>query len=180
MIKIVIGAFICTLLGIVAFMVIDPNIGISDSNVTQVVEVDESKIFSVAIEGEVEKSGTYALKEEAKMSDLIDAAGGLTSSADSRAFNLNVALTKGQTYYIASRYDTSNVCSLNELNKVNINEGTADDLMRVSGFTTSVANSVISYRDEHGSYQTIEDLLNVYGIGNATYRKVRNYVILHA
>jgi len=51
--------------------------------------------------------------------------------------------------------------------------------MTVNGITTSIATSIVSYRSENGIYNTIEDLLNVYGIGNATYHKVRNYVVLH-
>ena len=77
------------------------------------------------------------------------------------------------------KYESGNVCSLVELKKVNINTDDTDTLLTVSGFTTSVANSVISYRTEKGQFNTIEDLLDVYGIGNATYRKVRSYVILH-
>ena len=33
--------------------------------------------------------------------------------------------------------------------------------------------------ENDGFFKTLEELLNVYGIGNATYRKVRDYVILH-
>ena len=51
--------------------------------------------------------------------------------------------------------------------------------MSVSGVTTSIASSIVSYRTENGMFNTIEQLMDVYGIGNATYHKIRNYVILH-
>ena len=61
----------------------------------------------------------------------------------------------------------------------NINEDNADQLMAISGITSSIANSIVSYRTSNGAFKTIEQLTDVYGIGNATYRKIRNYVILH-
>ena len=85
----------------------------------------------------------------------------------------------GTTYYIASKFDETDICSKSEIGKVNINEDDAQTLMTVNGITTSIATSIVSYRSENGIYNTIEDLLNVYGIGNATYHKVRNYVVLH-
>ena len=84
------------------------------------------------------------------------------------------------TYYIASKYDSSDICSTSEVEKVNVNTDDATTLTNVSGITTSIANSIVSYRSEKGLFNTLEQLLEVYGIGNATYRKIRGYVILHA
>ena len=114
------------------------------------------------------------------MLDLIETAGGTTVNADSRAYYDEALLTKGMTYYIASRYDTSDVCSASEVNKVNINIDDAETLATVSGITSTIANSIITYRETNGIFATLEELMEVYGIGNATYRKIRNYVILHA
>ena len=111
--------------------------------------------------------------------DLITTAGGVTVNADSRAYYEEAELTKGMTYYIASRYDASDVCSASEVNKVNINSDDAETLSTISGITTTLANSIVSYRSEKGLCSTLEQLMEVYGIGNATYRKIRSYVILH-
>ena len=51
--------------------------------------------------------------------------------------------------------------------------------MTVNGITTSIASSIVSYRTENGIFDTLEELMDVYGIGNATYHKIRGYVILH-
>ncbi len=66
------------------------------------------------------------------------------------------------------------------MDKVNVNSDDATTLATVSGITTTIANSIVSYRSENGEFSTLEQLLEVYGIGNATYRKIRGYVILHA
>jgi competence protein ComEA len=114
------------------------------------------------------------------MHDLLEAAGGTTANADDLAYFENAQLKAGTTYYIASKFDETDICSKSEISKVNINEDDAQTLMTVTGITTAIASSIVSYRNEDGNFNTIEDLLAVYGIGNATYHKVRNYVILHS
>ena len=49
----------------------------------------------------------------------------------------------------------------------------------LGGYTSSIASSIVSYRTGTGPFKTVEQLLEVYGIGNATYRKIRNFVTLH-
>ena len=176
MLKIIIGVVIVTIAVIGAFLIIDPNIvGNTAGSVTEV-----ANTFTVAIEGEVYKTGNFTMKEGSTMADLIETAGGTTVNADSRAYYLEAEITKGMTYFIASRYDSSDICSNNEVEKVNINSDDATTLTTVSGITSTIANSIVSYRNENSGFSTLEQLLEVYGIGNATYRKIRGYVILHA
>lgn len=189
MFKIIIGVIVVAVVAITVFMVLDPNINLvrttDTANTTSMDIMNEESNslstanFVVSIEGEVAKEGSYGFSELPTMGELIEAAGGTTTSADEKCYFENATLENGKTYFISSKYESGNVCSLVELKKVNINTSSADTLLSVSGFTTSVANSIVSYRSEKGQFNTIEDLLNVYGIGNATYRKVRSYVTLH-
>ena len=178
MYKVIIGVVIVTVIAIVGFMIIDPNV-----NVTRVDEISlvESNLDAInaTVEGEIQLSGTYSLSEGSTMSDLIKAAGGLTREADERAFYQEAVVEKNMTYYIAGLYDYSDVCNNSAVSKVNINTDYAETLMSINGFSSSIAASVVSYRNVNGQFKTIEDLMNVYGIGNATYKKVRDYVILH-
>ena len=177
MIKIMIGVVVVAIAVIVTFLVLDPNIGITSTSgaVTEVADT-----FTVTIEGEVYNSGTYTMSDNATLGDLIDTAGGVKNSADSRAYYEAAELTKGTTYYIASRYDVNDVCNTSEISKANINTDSAETLATINGISNTVANSIVTYRTENGQFSTLEQLLEVYGIGNATYRKIRNYVILHA
>lgn len=189
MFKIIIGVVVVAVIAITVFMVIDPNINLvrtnDTSNTTSMDIMNDASnslstaSFVVSIEGEVSKEGRYGFDELPTMGELIEAAGGLTTATDERCYFEDVELENGKTYFISSKYESGNICSLVELKKVNINTSNSEQLLAVSGFTTSVANSIISYRGEKGQFNTIEDLLNVYGIGNATYRKVRSYVYLH-
>ena len=176
MFKILIGVVVVTIAVIGAFLLIDPKVsGNAAGTVTEV-----ANTFTVAIEGEVYKTGNFTMKDGSTMADLISTAGGVTVNADSRAYYEEAEITKGMTYYIASRYDSSDVCNTSEVQKVNINSDDASTLSTISGITSTLANSIVSYREEKGLFSTLEQLMEVYGIGNATYRKIRGYVILHA
>ena len=177
MYKVIIGVVIAAAVLIIGFMMIDPKVNNNQTtNTTQT--IDNGSAYT--IEGEVNKPGTYVLKDGITMGDLIQAGGGLTNNADDLAFFEQASLKAGNTYYIASKYDATDICNSDPIVKVNVNSDTADTLTNVNGITTSIASSIVSYRTSNGVFQTIEQLMEVYGIGNATYRKVRNFVTLHA
>ena len=178
MFKILIGVVVIAILTIGTFLFLDPSIGISQigGDVTEV----ESHTLNVSVEGEVYKPGTYTLKEGSTLLDLIDASGGTTSAADERAYYETALLQSNMTYYIASLYDPSDVCNNTLIEKVNINSDDASTIASVNGVSTTVANSIVTYRQENGLFSTLEDLMKVYGIGSATYKKIRNFVYLHA
>ena len=181
MVKILIGVVVAAFVVVIGFLLIDPDLNqVTDNNAAISEVVDTKSGNKYTIEGEVNKPGTYVLADSISMSDLIEAAGGTNSNADELAYFENAVLKSGSTYYIAGKYDTTDICSKSEVSKVNINEDDATTLMSVNGITTSIASSIVSYRTENGIFKTIEQLMDVYGIGNATYHKIRNYVILHA
>ena len=182
MMKVLIGVVIAAFVVIIGFLIIDPDLNQVNDNgaITEVVDSTQQSGSKYTIEGEVNKAGTYVLSDSITMADLIAAAGGTNSNADDLAYFPNASLKSGTTYYIPGKYDTTDVCSKSEVSKVNINEDDATTLMSVNGITTSIASSIVSYRTENGIFNTIEQVMEVYGIGNATYHKIRNYVILHA
>lgn len=181
MVKVLIGVVVVAFVVIIGFLIIDPDLNSNQTaNSGNVTEVSTATGSKYSIEGEVYKAGTYVLSDGITMQDLLEAAGGTTANADDLAYFETASLKAGTTYYIASKFDETDICSKSEITKVNINQDDAQTLMNVNGITTSIASSIVSYRQENGTFNTIEDLLNVYGIGNATYHKVRNYVILHS
>ena len=177
MFKILIGVVVAAFVVIIGFLVIDPDLRNNNTNsINQI--IDDGSRYT--IEGEVNKPGTYVLTDSVTMADLIEAAGGTKSTADELGYFDFATLKGGTTYYIPGKYDETDICSKTEIAKVNINEDDASTLMSVNGITTSIASSIVSYRTENGIFDTLEELMEVYGIGNATYHKIRNYVILHS
>ncbi len=178
MIKIIVCVLVVAAVAVVGFVLLN-NTG---SSAAEAGDLMESTLSSVkfTVEGEVNYPGTYTLASNAMMSTLIEAAGGVTSNADSRAYYVDAELTGGMTYYIASKYDESDLCSYQEIEKVNVNSDSAALLSTVNGISSSVGEKIVEYRETNGSFMTIEALKEVSGIGDATYTKIRNYVILHA
>ena len=160
MYKVIIGVVIAAAVLIIGFMMIDPKVNNNQTtNTTQTTNSGNA----YTIEGEVNKPGTYVLSDGITMADLIQAGGGLTNNADDLAFFEQASLKAGNTYYIASKYDATDICNSDPIAKVNINSDTADTLTNVNGITTSIASSIVSYRTSNGVFQTIDQLMEVYG-----------------
>ena len=130
----------------------------------------DANLYSVSITGAVNNPGTYTVSKGDKLSYLISLAGGLRDDADSSAYNLNVVLENGVTYYIA--YESSS----NE--KVSINSATIASLDTLPGIGSVIANRIVSYRNSHGPFTTLEDLKNVNGIGDALFEQIKDLICL--
>ncbi|MFA5485620.1 MAG: ComEA family DNA-binding protein [Bacilli bacterium] len=177
MLKLMIGVVIATVIVIVAFTVINNNVG-PGTQVSTSIQVVDDNFLSLTITGQVHKPGTYVMKKEETLGDLIMAAGGPTTNADARAYFEETVLEKGVSYYIAPLNDLDDYCGEKELEKVNINTDNREKLMEVNGIGTTLAGDIISYRTENGSFTYLEQLLKVRGIGKATFEKIKDYVIL--
>ncbi len=60
--------------------------------------------------------------------------------------------------------------------RVNINSANESELTTLPGIGPSKAQAIISYRDENGRFQTVEDLKNVSGIGDKTFEKLKEFI----
>lgn len=64
----------------------------------------------------------------------------------------------------------------NEETKININKATKEELMTLSGFGETKALNVLKYRSENGNFKKIEDIMNVSGIGENVFNKIKEYI----
>ena len=174
-VKVIIFSLIITIIGIVAFQFIDPNVAKPNNLVSSLIS---ENTLSVEINGEITTSGTYLIEEGSTLDDLISLAGGTTSNADELCYFNNLVLETKSTYYIAPIYDNADVCANTKITKYNINNSTSDDLLNIKNVGATIANNIISYRNEIGTFNKLEDLLKVNGIGSATFSKIKNFVRL--
>lgn len=72
--------------------------------------------------------------------------------------------------------DEINETNTNDDNKVSLNKATKEQLMTIKGIGESKANDIINYRQENGEFKSIEDIMNVKGIGNALFDKIKEYI----
>lgn len=59
---------------------------------------------------------------------------------------------------------------------VNINTATAEELCGLSAISEAQAQSIVEYREEHGSFASVEEIMNVKGIGKKTYEKIAPFI----
>jgi competence protein ComEA len=62
--------------------------------------------------------------------------------------------------------------------KININTSSLEELMTLSGIGESKAKAIIEYREKNGSFKNIEDIVNVSGISETIYAKIKNNITI--
>jgi len=175
MIKIVAAVLVTCVVMIVVFQFIDPSVESVGGNVTTTL-VSNSSSISVKISGEVTRPGTYLLSINSNLGELISTASGVTTNADELAYDTSYLLEDAQEFYIASKYNNNDVCSLEPITKVNINTDDASTLQTISGIGSTIATAIVNYRANNEKFARIEDIKKVNGIGNATFEKIKNYI----
>jgi competence ComEA-like helix-hairpin-helix protein len=60
--------------------------------------------------------------------------------------------------------------------RVNINTATVDELVTLPGIGKAYAQRIVEYRDKNGPFKKVEDLLNVRGIGEKTFERIRDRI----
>ncbi len=153
----------------------------------------------VDVSGEVKYPSVFTFPEGTRVYEAVEAAGGFTEKADTRNTNLATPLQDGMKLYIpnkkeveedqkntgeepGSRYINGNLspnaaASVDEKsNLININTADVAELQKLTGVGPSTAAKIITYRQEYGRFGSTEELMNVSGIGEKTYEKLKNAI----
>ena len=144
-------------------------------------ETNEMEIV-VHIAGAVENPGVYTLLQGSRVEDAITRAQ-LLPQSDADALNRAALLSDGQKIVVpfAGEAQTSNPLTESEggtmpNDKVNLNHATLAQLMTLPGIGEVKAQAIMQYRQEHNGFQTIDQLLQVSGIGSAIYSQIAHLV----
>ena len=157
------------------------------------IEEEQYDKIMIHIFGCVREEGTVILNEGDRIIDALEAAGGESEDADLNKINLAYVLKDGERLYIPSKSDNENTeyissnsgdniivegaGNMNNEEKtsiININTATKEELMSLTGIGESTANKIISYREENGKFNKIEDIKNVPGIGDAKFEAIKD------
>lgn len=174
MFKLILGVLLFTIITMVVFINIDPNIVTSSIAQSTISE----GYVSVQISGEIQSAGTYIIAEASTMRTLIDLAGGPTDNTDHTTYFEDFVVKKSSHYFIGPLYDPSDVCGTTLIIKVNINEADKTTLMTLSNIGSSLAEAIIFYREQQNSFMYLEEIMSVSGIGNSTFSRIKNYITL--
>lgn len=150
--------------------------------------------IQVYVNGQVTAPNVYELPPNSRVGDAIEAAGGWTVEANTAVVNLAQPLVDGMQIYVPSEVevveilppvvsepdlftrsgdgiDVTNVGGL-----VNINSAGLEELDGLPGIGPSTAQKILDYREENGRFSTIEELMNVSGIGEAKFGSVKDLI----
>ena len=115
----------------------------------------------VYVTGAVKNPGLYALETGKTAGEAVEAAGGMIAYADTGAVNLADRAEDGAHIHVP--YDFP---------------GIPEALTDLPGIGPAMAANIIAYRQEHGSFSSIEELQKVKGIGPAKFAKLKDLVCL--
>lgn len=141
----------------------------------------------IHVAGAVRQPGVYALPAGSLVEQAIEAAGGPDEGASLDAVNLATRVQDGDQvrvpYLSAAAPDLPSPASTlgpeTSAAPVNLNTASASELDRLPGIGPSLAEEIIAYRESHGAFATIEDLLLVPGIGPAKLATLRGLVLVN-
>ncbi|MGZ4672524.1 MAG: ComEA family DNA-binding protein [Ilumatobacteraceae bacterium] len=138
----------------------------------------------VYVAGAVAAPGVYTLAPSARVNDALIAAGGPSAGADLGVVNLAATLGDGERVYVPAAGEaippvveiTPAVHDSTPAEPVNINVATADQLDVLPGVGPATAAAIVAHRQQHGPFQSVEQLGDVRGIGAAKLDALRGLV----
>ena len=142
----------------------------------------DSRIM-VYVSGEVMRPGVYRLDSEHRVADALNAAGGPTSDADLDRINLAMRLSDEDQIHVpavgssgAGSVQTASAPGSGVSGKLNVNTATVDELESLPGIGVAKASAIVEYRNIHGPFERVDDLVEVSGIGDGILGSIRHLV----
>lgn len=137
----------------------------------EIVTLAPSCQVTFGVIGEVESPGIYTLEGcSLSIGDAVEAAGGFTNDADRGALNLTAPLSNGDLIHVPRLGDVPQ--------RVNINTADVWLLEVLPGIGPTLAQRIVDYRKQNGPFNRVEDLMEVEGIGEGTYNKLKDLIIV--
>ena len=165
---------------------------------------EEAKTLVVHICGAVSAPGVYELPAGSRIIDAVEAGGGFLPEADEACCNLAEEIVDGCQIYIMTKTEScadgqtekkagiqtspdsdmqttdrnvrSNSATALENGLVNLNTADVAALMTLPGIGESRAKAIISYREQHGAFAQIEDIMKISGIKQAAFPKIKDKI----
>ncbi|ACK93304.1 comE operon protein 1 [Bacillus thuringiensis HD-789] len=141
---------------------------------------EQKRTIIIDVKGAVNKEGVYEMKEGDRVKDAVQKAGGFLSEVDIKKVNLAQIVQDQMLLYIPSKNESEQgmFTSSKEDGKIRINTAAKEQLEKITGIGSRKAESILKYREEHGPFQKIEDLLEIDGIGAKSLEKIKDQIII--
>lgn len=182
----------------------EPSAGSTDRTELSDASSEKAKTLVVHICGAVSAPGVYELPAGSRIIDAVEAGGGFLPEADEACCNLAEEIVDGCQIYIMTKSEScadgqtekkagiqtspdsdmqttdinmrSNSATALDNGLVNLNTADVAALMTLPGIGESRAKAIISYREQHGAFAQIEDIMKISGIKQAAFSKIKDKI----
>ena len=182
----------------------EPSAGSTDRTELSDASSEETKTLVVHICGAVSAPGVYELPAGSRIIDAVEAGGGFLPEAEEACCNLAEEIVDGCQIYIMTKSEScadgqtekkagiqtspdsdmqttdrnvrSNSAPALENGLVNLNTADIAALTTLPGIGESRAKAIISYREQHGAFAQIEDIMKISGIKQAAFSKIKDKI----
>lgn len=151
---------------------------------TELTPPTEARVrYYVYICGEVKYPGVYEMEAGERIYQVVERAGGYTQAAAADYLNLAEPVADGMKLVVPDQNELAQAGELygptglsRETAKINLNTATKEQLMTLRGIGEARAGDIIRYRETHGSFSCIEDIMKVSGIKDAAFQKIKESI----
>ncbi|MHB8859226.1 MAG: helix-hairpin-helix domain-containing protein [Thermoleophilia bacterium] len=154
--------------------------------------------LKIHVVGAVASPGLYEVTAGSRVADALSKAGGPTPAADLNQINLAAKLADGQQLIVPEKGAGGNGAGQagaaggaggagpgaagagpsGAQQPINLNSATIDQLNSLDGIGPKTAQKIIDYREAHGGFKSVEELLEVPGIGPSKFDQIKNQVVI--
>lgn len=143
---------------------------------------EETDIIYVQVSGAVNHPGVYELPLGSRVFQALELAGGMTQEAQEKSINQAQTLEDGQMIWVPTVEEAAALPKqepeslAKDDGKVNLNTATKEELQTLPGIGEAKAQSIVAWREEHGSFTQIEDIMKIEGIKEGVFSKIKDSV----
>lgn len=144
-------------------------------------QTEEAGTVFVFVCGQVAVPGVYELPAGSRIYDAIMQAGGCMETADICAVNQAGYLEDGMQIYIPAIGEAYKEAASEEQasrtdGRISINHADKNELMTLPGIGESKADAILEYRQSHGAFSSIDELMNIPGIKEGIFNNIQDYI----
>ena len=144
------------------------------------------RALTVYVSGAVARPGVYTLPDHSRVERAVKAAGGFAEDAIETGINLAQPLMDGQQIHVPREGEAAapvipagSPSSSDAAGPININVASAEQLTALPRIGPVIAGRIVEYRQSHGPFRKIEDIKRVKGIGDATFERLKDLIVVH-
>ena len=136
------------------------------------------RTITVHVSGAVLSPGVVQVAAGARVGEAIAAAGGARPDADLGRVNLAAPLADGQQLFVPESSPDGEAGAAAGDGRIRVNLAGVEELEALPGVGPVLAERIVAYREEHGPFAVVEDLLDVPGIGEGKLAALRDAVLV--